>query len=64
MLRIKVKPEEHHFMERMTFLFTDATETSLQVNLLWEKLNVLFKVDVKTQDITLQKPEMHLNGIN
>ncbi|MBK7632519.1 MAG: DUF2911 domain-containing protein [Ignavibacteriales bacterium] len=54
-LRIKVKPEEHHFMERMTFLFTDATETSVNVSLNWEKLHVSFKVDVKTQDITLQK---------
>ena len=42
-------------MERMTFLFTDATETSVKVNLVWEKLNVSFKVDVKTKDITLQK---------
>jgi hypothetical protein len=54
-LRIKTKPEEHHFMERMTFLFTDATENSVNVNLLWEKLKVTFKVDVKTQDLTLQK---------
>lgn len=54
-LRIKVKPEEHHFMERMTFLFTDATENSVNVSLNWEKLHVSFKVDVKTQDITLQK---------
>ena len=39
----------------MTFLFTDATENSVNVNLLWEKLKVTFKVDVKTQDLTLQK---------
>jgi hypothetical protein len=54
-LRIKVKPEEHHFLERMAFLFTDATENSVNVNLLWEKLKVTFKVDVKTQDLTIQK---------
>lgn len=54
-LRIKVKPEEHHFMERMTFLLTDATDNSVTVNLLWEKLKVAFKVDVKSQDLTLQK---------
>jgi hypothetical protein len=54
-LRIKVKPEEHHFLERMAFLFTDATENSVNVNLLWEKLKVTFKVEVKTQDLTLQK---------
>jgi hypothetical protein len=42
-------------MERMVFIFTDATENSVDVNLVWEKLKVSFKVEVKTQDITLQK---------
>lgn len=54
-LRIKVKPEEHHFMERMTFLLTDATDNSVNVVLAWEKIKVSFKVEVKTQDLTLQK---------
>lgn len=54
-LRIKVKPEEHHFMERMTFLLTDATDNSVNVVLAWEKLKVAFKVDVKSQDLTFQK---------
>lgn len=54
-LRIKVKPEEHHFMERMTFLFANATDNSVNVNLLWDKLMVGFKVEVKSQDLTLQK---------
>lgn len=54
-LRIKVKPTEHSFMERMIFLFTYATENSVTVNLVWEKLKVSFKVDVKTQELTLQK---------
>jgi hypothetical protein len=54
-LRIKVKPVEHSFMERMIFLFTDAAENSATVNLVWEKLKISFKVEVKTQDITLQK---------
>lgn len=54
-LRIKVKPEEHHFMERMTFLLTDATDNSVSVVLAWEKLKVAFKVETKTQDLTFQK---------
>ena len=53
--RIKAKPEEHHFLERMAFLFTEATENSVNVNLIWEKLKVSFKVDIKTQVLTLQK---------
>ena len=54
-LKIKVKSEEHHFMERMSFLFTDASDNSVNVNLMWEKLKVSFKVEVNTQEITLQK---------
>lgn len=54
-LRIKVKPEEHHFMERMTFLFANATDNSVDVKLIWDKLVVGFKVEVKSQDLTLQK---------
>lgn len=54
-LRIKTKPEEHHFMERMTFLFTNTTDNSVEVNLIWDKTKVGFKVEVKTQDLTLQK---------
>ncbi len=54
-LRIKVKPEEHYFMERMTFLFTDVTNNSGIVELVWNKLKVSFKVEVKTQDLTVQK---------
>lgn len=54
-LRIKAKPEEHHFMERMTFLFMDVTDNSGEVTLLWEKLKVAFKVEVKSQELTLQK---------
>jgi hypothetical protein len=54
-LRIKVKPEEHHFMERMTFLFMDVSDNSGYATLLWEKLKVSFRVEVKTQELTLQK---------
>jgi hypothetical protein len=39
----------------MTFLFMDVTDNSGNVTLLWEKLKVAFKVEVKTQELTLQK---------
>lgn len=61
-LRIKVKPEESYFMERMTFLFTDVTNNSGNVALVWEKLKVSFKVEVKTQDLTLQKARDNFKG--
>lgn len=53
-LRIKVKPEQNPFTERMAFTITDATENSANVNLIWENLKVTFKVDVNTQELVLQ----------
>ena len=60
-LRIKVKPEEHHFMERMTFLFTDVTDNSVNVNLVWDKLMVSFKVETNTQEIFLSNARKELS---
>lgn len=60
-LRIKVKPEEHHFMERMTFLFADVTENSVNVNLIWENLMVSFKLEVNTEELTLDKARKTLS---
>lgn len=59
-LRLKAKPEEHHFMERMTFLFTDVTDNSAVVNLLWDKLKVSFTLETNTQDLTLTKARQQL----
>lgn len=60
-LRIKVKPVENPFTERMTFLFTDVTDNSGNVSLVWENLKVTFKVDVKTQELTFQKARNAFN---
>ena len=53
-LRLKVKPEENPFTERMMFTITDMTENSSKVNLIWEKLKVSFDVETNTQELTLQ----------
>lgn len=53
-LRINVTPEQNPFMERMMFTITDMTENSAEVNLMWEKLRLTFKIDVNTQDLVLQ----------
>jgi Protein of unknown function (DUF2911) len=45
-LRIKVKPQEAPFTERMTFSFPNTTEDSTEVALNWEKLMVPFSVKV------------------
>jgi hypothetical protein len=60
-LRVKAKPEEHHFMERMTFLFTDVTDNSAVVNLLWDKTKVSFNLQTNTQDLTLTKARQQLS---
>jgi hypothetical protein len=60
-LRIKAKPEEHHFMERMTFLFADVTDNSANVNLMWDKLKVSFKVETNTQELFLNKAREQLS---
>ncbi len=53
-LRIKVKPEENSFTERMAFTITDMDENSAKVNLIWDKLKVSFNVAAATQDLVLE----------
>ena len=60
-LRIKVKPEEHPFTERMMFTITDITENSANINLVWEKLRVSFNVEVNTQELVLQSARNSIN---
>jgi len=60
-LRIKVKPEDAAFTERMMFTITDITENSANVNLIWEKLKVTFNVDVNTQELVLQSARTGFN---
>jgi hypothetical protein len=54
-LRIKVKPDQNSFTERMSFTFSDMTDNSAMLNLLWEKIKVSFKVETETQELTLSK---------
>ena len=54
-LRIKVTPHENAFTERMAFTFSDMTDNSAMVNLIWEKIKVSFKVETETRDLTLSK---------
>lgn len=60
-LRIKVKPEEHHFMERMTFIFTDVTDNSVNVNLVWDKLKVSFGIETNTNELFLSNARKELS---
>ena len=60
-LRVKAKPEEHHFMERMTFLFTDVTDKSVIVNLLWDELKVSFNIETNTNELFLSNAREQLS---
>jgi len=60
-LRLKVKPEDNPFTERMMFTISDMSENSAKVNLIWEKIKVSFNVDVDTQELTLQKARNTFN---
>jgi hypothetical protein len=48
-------------MERMTFLFTDVTDNSANVNLMWDKLKVSFKVETNTQELFLSNARQQLS---
>lgn len=54
-LRIKVKPEEAPFVERMIFIFTNTTDSKTTANLWWKKLRVPFDIEMNTQEIVLAK---------
>jgi hypothetical protein len=60
-LRIKVTPEETSFNERMTFTFTNTTDNSTTVTLLWDKLKVSFDIETDTETLTMKKLEEQLS---
>lgn len=62
-LKIKVKSEEHYFMERMTFMFSDVTDNSVNVNLMWDKLKVSFKVETNTNELFLSHAREELSWV-
>lgn len=60
-LRIKVKPQENPFTERMAFTITDMDENSANINLVWEKLKLTFGINAETQNLVLDNAR-HLNA--
>lgn len=49
MARITVKPEAAPMRERMTFVFSDTTDTSTNLDLEWEKLRLSIPIQVDTK---------------
>jgi len=62
-LRIKVKPEEAPFVERMIFIFTNTTDNKTTANLWWEKLSVSFDIEVNTQEIVFAQADEKLSWL-
>lgn len=60
-LRLKVKPASSEFHERLIFMFSDLTDSSASVNLMWEKLKVSFKVETDTKDLIMAKAEQSID---
>ncbi|MGE5810730.1 MAG: DUF2911 domain-containing protein [Ignavibacteria bacterium] len=60
-LRLKVKPSSSEFQERLIFMFSDLTDSSASVNLMWEKLKVSFKVETDTKDLIMAKAEQSID---
>jgi hypothetical protein len=46
-LRFKVKPEKNTFHEWLVYSFSNMTQNSAVINLIWENLKVPFKIEVK-----------------
>ena len=56
-LRVKVKPMEAPFCERMHFMFADVKDDSAKVMLHWEKLMVGFTITIDTKGTVLKNIE-------
>jgi hypothetical protein len=60
-LRLKVKPAPSEFQERLIFTFSDLTDSSASINLMWEKLKVSFKAETATKDLIMAKAEQSID---
>lgn len=56
-LKLKVKPETGEFRERMTFLIENNTNDAADIVLHWEKLRLVLKMEVATNDMIMKNAE-------
>ena len=59
-LKLKVKPQSGEFRERMTFLIEDNTNSSADIVLHWEKLRLVLKMDVSTDEMIMKNAEKEI----
>lgn len=53
--RVKVKPQEAEFTERMRFDFSDLTDSTATIELRWERLKVPMRIAFDTKSIALAR---------
>lgn len=62
-LRVKVKPVSRpNVMERLTYTFSDQTDSSAVVAVEWEKLAIPFTVSTNLTEVLLANIEKEMNG--
>ena len=62
-LRVKVKPIEAHYQERMVYEFNDISQNSTTMYLHWEKLKAGIKFEFDVQGIVLSNFREQLTGL-
>ncbi len=62
-LRVKVKPEESHMTETLTFSFDEVKATSTVASLNWEKLRVPFNIEVDVHIIVAASFKNELRSV-
>jgi hypothetical protein len=59
-LKLKVKPETGGFRERMTFLIENNTNDAADIVLHWEKLRLILKMEVATNEMIMKNAEKEI----
>ncbi|OGB68749.1 MAG: hypothetical protein A2Y94_07230 [Caldithrix sp. RBG_13_44_9] len=60
-LRIQVKPVPAEFTERMMFYFDNLTDNSADAVLQWEKIKVLFTIQVDVNGMVMEQAQKSIN---
>jgi hypothetical protein len=62
-LKMKVKPETGEFRERMTFLIENNTNDAADIVLHWEKLRLVLKMEVNTNEMVMKNGEEEIGEV-
>jgi hypothetical protein len=63
-LRVSVSPRPAPFQERLHYRFDDPTNTSTELVLHWEELEIPLTVSVNTPEVVLSRMERELRGVD